>query len=176
MTFLASDKSHNFLGQYDLEVNREWHLEQWLRDVPPIRWQRIIHDPRLFWDSYDIFDGTGLHWDKLDSADDLYNEHVNKRFHSSLELRIRIKKTGHEQELKKLGITETKPAIAIISHVYLEAIKIGHRFVGIGDILEFEGHEFIIDTMMPDYETAWLSSSIPFMSICKLNTVDRQGV
>jgi hypothetical protein len=174
MTFSKSD-THEFTGSYDIAVQKEFHLELWCRDVPLVAWKRLIRDQRLVLDSEARFDNQTLQYNQFDATDQLYREQVLPRYHPAIFIRVFIQPQGDEQTLTKLGIVESRPATAKVSTIFLESMNIPTKNVRIGDILEYNGHEYTIDKVVEDHDSCWLNSNIPFILLCKLSTIDRQG-
>jgi hypothetical protein len=173
MTFAAT-KPVDYTGIYDLSTQREMHREAWNAHVVPHIWKRIMRDPRLLYDLENvIYDDQTIQYDRFDSTDHLYNEQILRRYYPPVKIRVFITKEPTTQDLKKLGVIEGKPAVAKFSTVILEDMKIPSRSVGIGDILEYEGHAYVLDTVIPDPASEWLCSGIHFILLCKLNTVDQ---
>lgn len=178
MTFHAIEagKSHDWSGNhYDLAVQREFHREQWNTNVKPKVWRRLARDSRFLYDNPAYYwDDETVLFDQFDSTDYLYKEEVKKRFHKPIKIRVLIIEQSNSQELGKLGIVEKRPAMAKFSTVVLEDMGLTSRSLRIGDILEYEGHEYTIDTVIEDPESHWLETGIPFVITCALNTLDRQ--
>lgn len=178
MTFHAVEagKTHDYSSNlYDISVQRDMHREQWMTNVKPKIWRRLIRDPRLIYDNSSYtWDNETVEYDRFDSVDHLYNEQIQKRFHPPVLIRILIQEQTNSQELGKLGIWERRPAIAKFSTVILEEMGFSPRSLRIGDIIEYEGHEYTLDTVIEEPESHWLETGIPFVITCALNSLDRQ--
>lgn len=162
----------DFTGNYDIEVYRALHLENWKRDVSFMWWRRLIRDPRLVYDAGYRYDAQ-YKYDEYDSVDPLYNEAMEKRYHPPVRIRIFFQEQGNQADLFKLGIIESRPAICKFSVFALEEAGFSSDAVAPGDLILYEQHEYEISTVIGDVEAQWLSSSIPFILLCKLNVVDR---
>lgn len=134
-----------------------------------------MRDVRLRYDDEgQYWDDQTVSWDNFDSVDDLYNEKIHKRFHRPIPIRVLIQEQSNTQELKKTGVEESRKAVAKFSTVILEDMGFTARSLRIGDILEYEGHEYTLDTVIQDPESHWLETGIPFVLTCALNSLDRQ--
>lgn len=177
MTFQATDKTNTFTGIYDYQVYKELALELWNRDVPEILWLRVVRDERNVYDNdNNYWDNPGVCYDWFSTIDKLYNEHVDKKYHDPIAVKVFIKKVSQEQNLKKLGIIEDRKLEAKFLVAYMEKRRLPLRAIGIGDIIEYQGHIYSIDTIMPEFASEWISSGVPQYIVCKLNTVDRNKI